>query len=235
MDYPSRIKVGLRFYDVVYEDVLKLTSSVRIKKGRVEVRLSKFLRGRKREETVSKFLKWSEKKLNKASCELILNPEYKDGGTVFTHNCVYEISVVHKNKKTNSVKISEGGVIEVYLGLNRASIRDLVERAIIKDQTPYLSEVLDELNRLYFDEKINSVRFKRMSSRFGSCSSKRNINISFRLLFAPREVFRYVCVHELAHLKEMNHSKNFWKLVCEAMPNYKESEKWLKNSGLLLG
>ena len=74
-----------------------------------------------------------------------------------------------------------------------------------------------------------------MNHRFGSCSSKRNINIAYRLLFAPREVFRYVCLHELAHLKEMNHSKRFWSLVAGAMPDYKGHEKWLRDSGFMLG
>ncbi len=114
-------------------------------------------------------------------------------------------------------------------------IKALTEKIIMKDQTPYLIEVINELNQMYFQEKYNNVKFKRTSSRFGSCSSKRNINIAYRLLFAPREIFRYVCVHELAHLKEMNHSKRFWSIVEVAMPEYKNCEKWLKKNGMMLG
>jgi len=50
------------------------------------------------------------------------------------------------------------------------------------------------------------------------------------LLFAPDEVIDYVCIHELAHLKERNHSPEFWKLVEGALPDYREKEKWLKEN-----
>jgi predicted metal-dependent hydrolase len=54
------------------------------------------------------------------------------------------------------------------------------------------------------------------------------VNLSTRLLFAPRFVQDYVILHELAHLIEMNHSDRFWALVERYMPNYPEAEKWLK-------
>ena len=66
---------------------------------------------------------------------------------------------------------------------------------------------------------------------WGSCSEKGNINISTRLLFAPEDVLEYVCIHELAHLIEQNHSEKFWQLVKNAMPNYQEKRKWLKENG----
>ena len=62
-------------------------------------------------------------------------------------------------------------------------------------------------------------------------TSKRNINLSSRLLFAPRDVLDYVIIHELSHLKEMNHSPRFWKIVENVMPNYLEKERWLTNFG----
>jgi hypothetical protein len=48
---------------------------------------------------------------------------------------------------------------------------------------------------------------------------------------APDDILEYVCIHELAHLCEMNHSPRFWALVKKAMPDYKEKEKWLKANG----
>ena len=58
-----------------------------------------------------------------------------------------------------------------------------------------------------------------------------NINISTRLLFAPDDVLEYVCIHELAHLIEHNHSQRFWMLVAQAMPDYTAKETWLKEKG----
>jgi len=74
---------------------------------------------------------------------------------------------------------------------------------------------------------------KKILKASSSCSSKSNINLSTRLLFAPSDVIDYVIVHELTHLIEMNHSQKFWNLVKSVMPNYKQKEKWLKEYGKL--
>ena len=222
-------------FPIEYESSMRGTSSVRFKNGVVRMKLSRFAMGRGRDEMVKKFLKWAEKKLSKVSTSDFIDPDYRDGGRIVAHNKVYDLRVTLRERKNNRT-IVDGGLIEAFVCRDDSElIKDIVEKAIIKDQTQYLSDVVAELNELHFKEKYNLVRFKRTSSRFGSCSTRRNINISFRLLFAPREVFRYVCVHELAHLKQMNHSKRFWALVEEAMPDYKKSEKWLKDSGFALG
>ncbi len=86
-------------------------------------------------------------------------------------------------------------------------------------------------NQKYFQEEIEAIRLKNNQSNWGSCSTKRNINLSSRLLFAPRDVLDYVIIHELSHLKEMNHSPRFWKIVSDVMPEYEEKEVWLTNYG----
>jgi len=86
-------------------------------------------------------------------------------------------------------------------------------------------------NNKYFQEDIVSIKLKNNQSNWGSCSTKKNINLSSRLLFAPLDVLDYVIVHELSHLKEMNHSARFWKIVHDVMPNYKEKEDWLTKYG----
>lgn len=76
----------------------------------------------------------------------------------------------------------------------------------------------------------NTVRFRNQKSRWGSCSSRGSININWRLIGAPLEVIDYILVHELAHLKHMNHSKDFWELVEDHYPHYQESETWLNEN-----
>jgi len=65
-------------------------------------------------------------------------------------------------------------------------------------------------------------------TRWGSCSRKGNLNFNWKLMMAPEPVINYVIIHELAHLKEMNHSKNFWKLVAEHCPKWRNHRKWIK-------
>lgn len=65
-------------------------------------------------------------------------------------------------------------------------------------------------------------------TRFGSCSGKNRISFSWRLMAYPQPAIEYVVVHELAHIQEKNHSANFYKLVAQYLPDYKEREAMLK-------
>lgn len=77
----------------------------------------------------------------------------------------------------------------------------------------------------------NKVSFKFQISRWGSCSSKGNLNFNCVLMCVPSDVRDYVVVHELCHLKHMNHSPLFWCEVKRIIPNYKIYQNWLKNEG----
>ena len=75
------------------------------------------------------------------------------------------------------------------------------------------------------------LKIKNMTSRWGSLSSKQNMNINLMLYFAPEFVIEYVVVHELCHLTHMNHSNRFWQLVAQNDPHYAKAERWLKTFG----
>ena len=86
---------------------------------------------------------------------------------------------------------------------------------------------------LHFSSRMNlyprSVRIASQRSLWGSCSSSGNISLNWRLAAAPREVLTYVVIHELAHLRYLNHSDAFWALVSLFCPKYKKQENWLKH------
>lgn len=77
--------------------------------------------------------------------------------------------------------------------------------------------------------KPNNIRIRDISYTWGSCSTNKNITISLKLIKYSKEAIKYVILHELCHLKYMNHSKNFWNLVEKYMPDYKEIKKSLNN------
>jgi predicted metal-dependent hydrolase len=73
-----------------------------------------------------------------------------------------------------------------------------------------------------------AVKINGAKSRWGSCSGKKSLNFSWRLIMADDEVVDYVVVHELAHITEMNHSQRFWDIVAAVLPDYPERRKRLK-------
>lgn len=72
-----------------------------------------------------------------------------------------------------------------------------------------------------------SIRITKAEKRFGSCSSSGHICFSYRLIEYPDEAIRYVVVHELSHMKELNHSARFWDIVARHCPDYKKCQKLL--------
>ena len=78
------------------------------------------------------------------------------------------------------------------------------------------------------------VTIRTQRSRWGSCSAKGNLNFNCLLMKAPPEVLDGVVVHELCHLREMNHSARFYAEVTRVLPDYKRRRKWLKDNGDLL-
>lgn len=97
--------------------------------------------------------------------------------------------------------------------------------------------VLDERSHecaARIDAKVRRVTVRDTSSRWGSCSSSRSISYCWRLILAPDFVLDYVVAHEVAHLREMNHSPRFWKIVRGLVADIETPQRWLRNNGALL-
>lgn len=87
--------------------------------------------------------------------------------------------------------------------------------------------------RLNYFNQYYGLEWKRVAIRnqrrcWGSCTELGNLNFSYKILFLPAELRDYIIVHELCHLRELNHSKRFWNLVAETLPDYKERMKYLR-------
>jgi predicted metal-dependent hydrolase len=78
---------------------------------------------------------------------------------------------------------------------------------------------------------IQRVSIRSQRSRWGSCSTQARLSLNWRLIQTPPYVAEYIILHELMHLKEMNHSSRFWKCVAEVCPDYARAEAWLKLHG----
>lgn len=98
-----------------------------------------------------------------------------------------------------------------------------LKQAALNELTALTEHFADIMNLKYQNIRISSAK-----TRFGSCSSNGVISYSYRLMLYPREAREYVVVHELAHLREMNHSKRFYSIIEKYMPDYKIRKNLLK-------
>jgi len=81
------------------------------------------------------------------------------------------------------------------------------------------------------DPKIKVRDYKR---RWGSCNHRGDLSFNWRIIMAPESVMEYVVIHELAHLREFNHSARFWRIVEQQMPGWREQQQWLADNGVML-
>ena len=167
-----------------------------------------------------------------------------------------DCEIIYSNRRTITIKIKDGKVIlRVPMKTPKRTIAKVlrehdewIKKTIEKEREYRESQIelsdtdirrLKREARAYFKGKceyyagIMRLSYNRISitsakTRFGSCSSEKNINFSYRLMLYPERAREYVVVHELAHLVEMNHSPSFYKIIESVMPDYKERKKLLK-------
>ena len=108
-----------------------------------------------------------------------------------------------------------------------ADFRPMIELHLRRLATQEIPARLKELAAAH-GLNVQGVTVRNQKSRWGSCSRRGTISLNWRLIQTPEAVRDYICLHELAHLRHMNHADRFWEEVERLCPNYRESEKWLK-------
>ncbi len=172
-----------------------------------------------------------------------------------------EYKLTYSDRKSLSLTVSDGGIIQVRApyGLPRTFIEKFVreKQGWIRKQMEDVQEGMEKIGppltmpergqylsqaKEYFPERVayyaqllqvdvGRITIREQKTRWGSCSSKGNLNFNWRLMLAPEEIRDYVVLHEIAHRKELNHSPAFWKIVESVMPDYEDRKQWLKDHG----
>ncbi|MGM9586894.1 MAG: M48 family metallopeptidase [Candidatus Limivicinus sp.] len=175
-----------------------------------------------------------------------------------------QIEIIHSKRKTVAIQIKSNGriVVRAPLRMSKTDITRLVEEksgwiekhlAQLRRQSDSAEPAftagqlrqLAEAARQDFPRRAarfaplvgvsyGRITIRAQKSRWGSCSSKGNLNFNCLLMLCPEEVRDYVVVHELCHRKEMNHSDRFWQELARVFPDYEKPRKWLKTNGSAL-
>lgn len=136
------------------------------------------------------------------------------------------------NTQRDSVIISTEDK-NIYINISKDTnkhIKILLEKKLRPLALKLIKQELDSLKSKY-NFSFNNVTVRNQSSRFGSCSSKGNLNFNWQIIFFPRDLFRHILLHELNHLRIKNHSSVFWNQLAVYDPNFKSNNLWLKKEG----
>lgn len=183
---------------------------------------------------VEKNIGWILTRLDK----LPIGTEFIEGAEVPLRGVAHRIRFVERNAGRevvtvmNTVTSDGNGFALSVSGGNEHGPRRLQDWLKKQAKEDIVQRVNYHAGRLKLVPTRISVRDQR--SRWGSCSSSGALSFSWRLILAPAFVLDYVAAHEVAHLAEMNHGPNFWRLVKKTMPDYENSQAWLKVHGASL-
>jgi predicted metal-dependent hydrolase len=125
----------------------------------------------------------------------------------------------------------EEGTLRLFLdSMSPDAVRMAIERWYRRQAHHVFAERAEHWNAR-FGYNYGRIAIRDQKSRWGSCSRQGNLNFNWRLLLAPLAVLDYIVIHELAHLKEGNHSPRFWALVAGQCPDYRDQRAWLRQHG----
>ena len=204
--------------------------------GNITVKAPRHLGAEEIAELVQLKSRWIEKKLTeqKRMNQNWTPKKYIDGETFLYLGKSHTLLRIIDHKYKKPVVKLEGDFLIVMAGdSDQSQLKQSVELWYRTQAKKVIPERVKEYSQ-YIEETFETIRIKDQKKRWGSCSSKGNLNFNWRLIMAPVQILDYVVVHELCHLKHMDHSKAFWNHVADILPNHQECRKWLKDYGIRL-
>jgi predicted metal-dependent hydrolase len=139
-----------------------------------------------------------------------------------------ELALIKKNRPYTALTMDmDGKRIVVCFDCSKTTISEVLNWWLRRKAQDLLDKKVEACAK-ELGVKYNKVKINRARTRWGSCSPRGNLNFNIRLIMAPEPVIDYVVVHELCHLKEMNHSRRFWNIVERYCPDWRTRREWLE-------
>lgn len=205
---------------------------ITIENGEVVIKAPWYTTRNQIQEVVESKREWIMKKLEEYNVSPRKAKEYEDGEKFQILGESYYLNIYYKDIN-NAILNVENEKIEIILPLSYAE----------EDNTEQIKKMIDKMYYMIAEKEVESAmektrkmvglapeeyKIKKIKYAWGTCSSRKVITINQNLMMYGRKAIEYVVLHEICHLKYMNHSKKFWEMVESYMPDYKEAEKELK-------
>jgi len=221
------------------------TLSLQVKYGQVFVRAPFHLD----EQSISSFIQkkdaWLKAKISEQSQTADLCCDFTQGSTLFLFGQAVSLNIIFTNsvKKTDIYLSSlNDNHQELVIAFSMRSQQKLANKlqlafAVKKHIEHYLKEQAHNIIQPkveYYAQLTQltptAIKIRQYRARWGSCNNRGEVSFNYLLMMLPIDVIDYVIVHELCHLRHLNHSKNFWQLVAQHFPDFTEAKKWIKSN-----
>ena len=160
--------------------------------------------------------------------------QYSSGAKIPFLGSEIPLLIVPEERKRSRLEYDGSLVVRVQASLASQDVKKEVKRKVEGWFKERIKEEAVEVAAV-FGKRIGilpkGINIKAQKRLWGSCGRNRIVNLNWRLGLFPRKVFEYVVAHEMCHLRHMNHSRDYWKLVASIVPEYKKYRDWLKFRG----
>ncbi len=216
------------------------TIGLQVKRARVIVRAPHFAKKELIESFLLQKLTWLKKQVAQQVQANSMCCGFAHGDFVYVHGNKLEIRISFTN--SNNIYLTESSSKIKYLSIEINSrlkaqllcpeqrakhVKKEIELFFKRGATDFIHDRVTLLSQQTLLWPL-SIKIRRYSARWGSCNSRGELSFNYLLMMLPDWVIEYVIIHELCHLQHLNHSADFWSLVCQHSPNYTEAIKWLE-------
>lgn len=203
------------------------------REGTIVIRLARGLSRNEEQEHVRDLLQSMTRQILEEQQKVIVDPFKKmlDGAEAVTVTLSsgkkYQFTL-QPGKRTAVRRTARGFRITIAPGIRRKGLHRILWRILSAAEQKRITELINTINQETYGVHVSQVKLRFAQTQWGSCTPRGVIMINSALLFVPPSILKYVIIHELAHRKRADHSRQYWQWVEWALPHYRRLRKELQ-------
>ena len=229
----ERVNIGALSLDIQIERTKrKKTISLQIKDNKLIIKAPRIVSRKSLDELIKRKQKWiKQRAIMNFEEQNLRNREFIDNDKFYFRGNAYKLRIISEQEKT--VKIVKGHLVVTFIDdgpIDRKAIKTILEEWYLREAFKVLKIRTNELAKK-MNVQPKGMKVKNYISKWGSCTVDHVISYNWRIVMAPDYIIDYLIIHELSHIIEPNHSKNFWWHVGNYCEDFQTKRKWLRENG----
>ena len=213
----------------------KRTISLQVKDNKLIINAPRTVSRKNLDEVIQRKQKWiKQRAILNFEEQNLRNRKFIDNETFYFRGNEYRLSLIWGGKE--EVKIVDGLLLVTFKddrSIDSKNVKSLIEDWYVRESTKILNTRTYEFAKK-MKVRPTEITVKNYVSKWGSCTAKNKISYNWRIIMAPDCIVDYLIIHELCHIIEHNHSKNFWNYVGTYCEDFQKKRKWLRENGHML-